>query len=319
MTDDPEATVNWNIRRRDINIVAISEIAPSTLLINASPFFLDTGATTHITPEHNDFAQFLMINPQPIKGIGGSVILAIGIGSIKLKIAKENHITFKNVLYVPTATIRLISIKSLCTTANFITHFNTNSCWLTKSLGDRITSGTLGDIRNLYSLNGHAPIEHALISTHSIPTLETWHHCLSHTNNQAIYNLVNKNLAEGMPINLSTAPATCEHSILGKQTRKAIPKVRERVKATQRLACIYIDLTGPQDITSTQGYHFVMNLIDNCTFYAWSILLTTKDQAYPELKKWELVRGMETGLIVGNYQTNNSELKSDKVEEYLAS
>ena len=98
MTDDPEATVNWNIRRRDIDIAAISEIAPSTLLINASPFFLDTGATTHITPEHIDFAQFLMINPQSIKGIGHSVILAIGIGSIKLKIAKGNHITFKNVL-----------------------------------------------------------------------------------------------------------------------------------------------------------------------------------------------------------------------------
>ena len=130
---------------------------------------------------------------------------------------------------------------------------------------------------------------------------------------------MNKNLVEGMSINLSTAPATCEHSILGKQTRKAIPKVRERVKATRRLDCIYIDLTGPQDITSTQGYNFVMNLIDDCTFYAWSILLTTKDQAYPELKKWELVRGMKTGLIVGNYQTNNSELKSDRVEEYLAS
>ena len=281
---------------------------------------LITGATTHITPEHIDFAQFSRINPRPIKGIGGSVILAIGIGSIKLKIAKGNHITLENVLYVLTAIVRLISIKSLCTTANLITHFDTNSCWLTNCSGDTIASGTLGDIRNLYSLNGRAPtIEHALISTRSIPTLETWHRRLGHTNNQAIYDLAHKNLAEGMPIDLSTTPATCEHCILGKQTRRAVPKVREGVKATQRLACVYIDLTGPQDITSAQGYRFVMNLIDDCTSYAWSILLATKDQAYPELKKWELAREMETGLKVGYYQTDNGELKSDKVEEYLAS
>lgn len=59
--------------------------------------------------------------------------------------------------------------------------------------------------------------------------------------------------------------------------------------------------------------------MDNCTSLGWSILLATKDQAYPELKKWELARERETGLKIGTYRTNNSELKSDKVEEYLAS
>ena len=133
-----EASIDWRERRRDnVDIAALSVAAPinishTSLPINASPFFLDTGATTHISPEHTDFFELKPLPPRPIKGIGGSIIHAIGIGSIKICIAKGNHIMLKNVLYVPHATVCLISIKSLCASANLVASFDATSCWLPK-------------------------------------------------------------------------------------------------------------------------------------------------------------------------------------------
>ena len=133
-----EASIDWRERRRDnVDIAALSVAIPinishTSLPIDASPFFLNTGATTHISPERTDFFKLKPLLPRPIKGIGGSIIHAIGVGSIKIHIAKGNHITLKNVLYVPHAIVHLISIKSLCASANLVASFDATSCWLSK-------------------------------------------------------------------------------------------------------------------------------------------------------------------------------------------
>ena len=85
-----------------------------------------------------------------------------------------------------------------------------------------------------------------------------------------------------MPINLSAAPATCEHWILVKQTENAIPKVR----GCKGIGAVSVCLMESQDVPPAQGSHYVMDLIDDHTSFAWSIPLATKDQAYPELKRW---------------------------------
>lgn len=48
------------------------------------PFFIDSGATVHISPCRSDFTTFQSINPKAIKGVGGSTISACGIGNIEL-------------------------------------------------------------------------------------------------------------------------------------------------------------------------------------------------------------------------------------------
>ena len=89
-----EVSIDWRERRRDnVDIAALSVATPinishTSLPIDASLFFLDTGATTHISPEHTDFFKLKPLSPQPIKGISGSIIHTIGIGSIKIHIEK---------------------------------------------------------------------------------------------------------------------------------------------------------------------------------------------------------------------------------------
>jgi len=46
-----------------------------------SPFFVDTGANTHLSPVLSDFKTLRPILPHPISGVGGSYIHAVGIGT----------------------------------------------------------------------------------------------------------------------------------------------------------------------------------------------------------------------------------------------
>jgi len=165
-----------------------------------------------------------------VKGVGGSIIHAIGIGSIKLMVARGAHILLENVLFIPSATIRLISVSAICRGSKLTAHLDEFSCWLTKKSGAKIASGVLGKTRSLYSLTSSNPsVEHAYFSQR-IPNLETWHRRLGHTNYTSIVNMARKGLVEGMPIDLSTEPPKCQHCILGKQTKSLVPKIREGEK-----------------------------------------------------------------------------------------
>lgn len=67
--DSFEASVDWRERRRNnIDMAALSVTVPinishNSLPIDASPFFLDTGATTHISPERTDFFRLESLPP----------------------------------------------------------------------------------------------------------------------------------------------------------------------------------------------------------------------------------------------------------------
>ena len=62
-----------------------------------------------------------------------------------------------------------------------------------------------------------------------------------------------------------------------------------------------------------------MNLVDDTTSFPWLILIPSKDVAYLELKTWELAWENETGTKVGTYRTDNGELKSKALDEWLCS
>jgi len=116
---EPKASVDWHeYTNFDVDIAAISvnaSLGPhTTVSVNAGPFFLDTGATTHITPTSDDFFDLHPIPPRSVKGVGGSFIHAVGIGSMKLIISHGAHMLLQDVLFIPNTSVCLISISALC-------------------------------------------------------------------------------------------------------------------------------------------------------------------------------------------------------------
>ena len=109
--EEEKVSVNWNDKSCIPNLAALY-ITPDdyhsakTLSLETHPFYCDTSATVHISPEKNDFYNLHPVGTSRIvKGVGGSSISAIGIGDIKLRIAHGAHLTLKDVLYIPASTV----------------------------------------------------------------------------------------------------------------------------------------------------------------------------------------------------------------------
>jgi Reverse transcriptase (RNA-dependent DNA polymerase)/GAG-pre-integrase domain/gag-polypeptide of LTR copia-type len=319
-----KANINWDNYSTQIHPTALSIIESTSAPISVKdiPFFLDSGASSGISPDKNDFVNLRPFTRE-VKGIEGSSITAHGIGDIRIQVTEKAYLWLKNSLFIPNATVRLISISSLTNDSNALVHFDDKKCWITnRSTGITMAEGSLLPNKNLYALNTFQyPIDSAYSITHT-PSLNTWHRRLGHANFQTINDMARKGMIKGMPSSTSNAPPKCDSCILGKQTKTPVPKKREEGighRASRKLEKVWVDLIGPMAVTSRTGNKYMMDIVDDYTSHPWSIPLKTKSDAFRYLKGWELAREKETGLQVGTYITDGGELKSDEMAKWLES
>ena len=210
-----------------------------------------------------------------------------------------------------------------CHNNQAIAHFDESSYWITnKSTNAIIARGTLLPNKNLYSLALHSiHAEHVFTAQHA-PDLETLHRRLGHVNYQTLKDMISSGMIPGMPkYLLREDPPKCEFCVLGKQTKTPVPKSCEEGpghRAMRKLEKVCVDLNGPH-LKSRTSNEYVMNIVDDYTSCIWSILLEEKGDAFADLIAWEHTRELETGLKVGTYITDNGELKSNNIREWLAS
>jgi Pol polyprotein, beta-barrel domain/GAG-pre-integrase domain/gag-polypeptide of LTR copia-type len=227
-TDKTETTYNidWLVHQRS-SIGTSALVLPS---IDATPRFLDSGASVHCSPCKEDFTNLTPIVPRPIKGMNGSIANAIGVGDVTMITQSGQLLSLRRVLYVPDATIRLISVGKLGDDSNYLSVFSKDQCRVYDQQKREILKGT--------RVNGglyHVPITSSAQAYANLArapaSLETWHKRLGHINYPSIITMAKKGMATGMPTDLSSIPPTCEHCILGKQTKTPIPKIREGERA----------------------------------------------------------------------------------------
>ena len=86
--------------------------------------------------------------------------------------------------------------------------------------------------------------------------------------------------------------------------------------AMQPLGVVWIDLTGPH-VTSWTGNKYTVDIVDDHTSCGWTFPVPKKSDAFDKVQAWEKMVKVETGLEVSTYQTNNEELKSNKMCTWL--
>lgn len=254
--DSLTTSLNWRSNTRPVDFAGLTYKAPNQrqrTIVDPSvvPLFLDSGASVHISNEEADFFSLRPIPPRSVNGVGGLSIQAIGIGTLHLIVARGIHITLENVLFIPGAMVRLISVSALCEAHHCIASFDATNCWVQSRNGNRMLSGTLTS-RCLYALSrGQLSAEHAYMA-HQKPTLQSWHRRLGHANYRAMYDLAHSGNAIGMPIDLSPVPPKCDDCILGKQTRTSVLKVRQGVRSDRKLGVVHVDLMEHPDTVSAE-------------------------------------------------------------------
>ncbi|KAL7277877.1 hypothetical protein ACG7TL_008824 [Trametes sanguinea] len=249
-------------------------------------------ASTHLSPTHKDFTMLASIAPRGIRSVNGSLIYTTGIGTIHLNVGSGKQLILENVLYVPQATVHLISVRAL-----------RRPPWLP----GRHSPGS-----PLFALSGssslHVDSNHL---TARVPTLETWHQHLSHANYSTTH-------ANGTPAaRLSEAPPKCDACILGKQTRSSVPKVREGARSTVCGKLFFIDPAGDQCTRSASGNIAPLNIIDNYSSYGWSFPVPSKDRCAPVLRDFIIARRAE-GCPVKAIQVDNGECLTNNIRAVCA-
>lgn len=96
-----KVSMDWCDHCCDIDLAAIT-VSPDNVTacvpISVSPFFLDTGATTHINHDCSNFLTLHPIQTRLVQGVSGSIISTAGIGPTKLTAGKGVHTILKDVL-----------------------------------------------------------------------------------------------------------------------------------------------------------------------------------------------------------------------------
>jgi transposase InsO family protein len=240
-------------------------------------------------------------------------------------VASGLRLSLTNVLYVPNSKIRLLSVSSLNRSGNYVTHFDSSSCWVTNRSGATIIRGALSSKRQLYTVTltsasvTHVPRSPTALYASRTPDVETWHRRLGHCNVRSIIEMARKEAVEGMTIDLSSTPAKCTHCVLGKQTRSPVPKIREGPKATERLGRVFVDLCGPMPTVSRSGRLYSMHVIDDFSSYVWSLPLRSKADAASVFQLWHKHVTTQTGLPLKVLVTDNGELVSKSMKEWCLS
>ncbi|THU93131.1 hypothetical protein K435DRAFT_861827 [Dendrothele bispora CBS 962.96] len=94
--EDLRASVDW---KEHVSVPQSVNESPKIALLTTdiTPWYIDSGATIHLSPNRSDFYELKPIPPRAVKGVGGSIIQATGIGVIKIQQATGTRIRLENV------------------------------------------------------------------------------------------------------------------------------------------------------------------------------------------------------------------------------
>ena len=234
----------------DSTIVLLASVATSLLAQGPDlPIYLDSGASAHIFCKDSDFLVLEPIAPRHITGVGNASVSATGIGTVEISLpGVASTLTLRDVLFSPTAGVRLVSISQL-DDSGYRLSFDNGMCTLFDHATNSILAECQKNSSHLYVLPGSclrsiplssiplssiplspSPIPSsssphvALPSLVAKPNLETWHRRLSHANFQTILDMACTGVVTGMPTDLSLTPQACDPCIRGKQTHCPVPK-----------------------------------------------------------------------------------------------
>ncbi len=104
------ASIDWRSESRNDDVFQ----AETYTLIETSPWLLDSCASVGITHSRADFANLVPLKtPRVVRGLGGSTITAMGVGSVLVPTGKGTKLRLDPVLFIPHSNVHLISVPNL--------------------------------------------------------------------------------------------------------------------------------------------------------------------------------------------------------------
>ena len=261
-----------------------------------SGWLIDSGSTDHISPDCANMLDYVKYDkPDILIVANGGREEIIGEGTVQVFLQTGNSLFLYNVKHVPSAKKRLLSVGKAYYDGIDV-HINGVHCHLTDSNGDLIglaehvypyqwltdlsiqDSEVLPNTKSTETESNHSQADSDLVNM--------WHQRFCHLSAQNLQRLIRENMVEGLKLPSGDLTkcighqGTCDACMHGRQT--ASPFKSTQNSCTKPLEVVHMDLMGPIDPETPEGYKYALVILDEFTEYSFVVLLKSKSDAAKE-------------------------------------
>lgn len=274
------------------------DTSSSKLDFNAAVWFLDSGATYHMTPCKALLSNFEEITPFPIFATAADQqpLFATGKGQATLDTKFRDKILsrkIKEAYYVPGLVANLLSTTKLWK-SGFSISIDARGCLIRDCERKIVAAGTHHE--GLTELRNVEPPGHVFLTTEEI-----WHQRLGHPSDKRLEQA--SHTSNGIP-KLANVHVSCTICSEGKQKRKAISKGPAE-EPEFPLQIVHSDLAGPSKVASIGGSYYISGFVDAKTRHTWVYFLKTKDENPETIDGYITTMNNHSGETVKTLFTDN--------------
>ena len=258
---------------------------------------IDTGCTDHIVTQKELFENLQPCSIRNVKDPKGNLTPVEGVGDVPVKLhlkdGKEEEMILRNVLYVPTYEVNLLSVnRSVKFGHKFI--FNESKAKLMLTHGPQVDLTEENGLFYLKITFQRSSASYPNTCNTSKATIKgdinLWHQRLGHLNKDDVKRTIDceDNLKE-----------VCETCALGKQTSKPVPKETQN-KSQKPLELVYSDILGPFEVPSLNGSRYAITFVDEYSKYSVVKFMSKKSEALEKFKEYVAESGSPRRLRTDN-------------------
>ena len=286
---------------------------PGSINSNLKFWWIDSGASQHMTPTMDEFLCFEKFSkPVEISLADNSKLYAYGTGDIPLRVFNgDNHydILLEKVLYVPKIQKKLVSIPVIISKGVQVTFLNSKCVFVMKDKS--YTVGHLhGKLYKLNTSNETCYLTDTSCDDKSDSDIKLWHLRYGHLGYSNLLTLSKNNMVSGLKLDPVTDDLTpCEGCLMGKQNRLPFPK-KSQSKSSKPLDIIHSDVCGPIKVPSIGGSKYFITFIDDYTKYFTVYMMKHKDEALQKFIEF-------SNLVKNLFGYGIKKIRSDNGGEYI--
>ena len=288
--------------------------------LGAENWYLDSGATKHMTRVKSWFSDFKESSACPVFVGNGMALQCVGTGSISCAMLVDgNSVSGKlaDVWYVPGLTTNLLSVSCL-TAKGWTVDFGKQGCSIKSAAGAVVARAVKED--NMYRvLMTTASTSAAAQVAAAADSAQLWHERLGHVGAARLKLLQHKGLVSGLPMLGGAVDRPCISCLKGKQQRKKFPK-QSFTRAKEVLGLVHSDIATPSlSVPSLGGARYYIIFVDDLSRHTAVYFMTTRDEALSKFKEFKAVAEKQTGKQLKMLRTDGAgEYTSAAFKGYLA-
>ena len=311
--------VTTNTRENSGTSNVLTACAEAMTAENCSDWFVDNGATQHVTNQSDIFVSFHKFDlPHTVTVAGGKSIPAVGKGTVEVLSFVGNRVQklqLTDVWYVPKIGRNLFSVLAAQDRNPQTASFKSSSteCWLTINgniavYGTRRVNGTLYRV-HMQAVQSDAQVQ-ANVATDCSSTLQLYHERFGHQNRRHVQTVIKREL--GIDVKLDK-DQFCEECVYGKAHRL---KFGTRENAARPGELMSADVCGPFD-ESFRKYRYFVVFKDHYSKLRFIAFLRNKSDVAEALKDMLAKTKNEGHVIKELLSDNGGEFDNDEVRSIL--